>query len=125
MSATDLFADTDPEDMAVDGIQKKLDEAKLKGGSRQTSGGASGSTLVSASQGGSSGTGSINGTGTSGSGSGQSSTTLSVQIRKLKNAATAPRILGGSSIIRTTSYGSLHIDDGSDNRYKLAHLREL
>ena len=25
MSATDPFADTDPEDMAVDGIQKKLD----------------------------------------------------------------------------------------------------
>ena len=70
MSATDPFADTDPEDMAVDGIQKKLDEAKLKGGSRQTSGGASGSTLVSASQGGSSGTGFINGTGTSGSRSG-------------------------------------------------------
>ena len=125
MSATDSFADTDPEDMAVDGIQKKLDEAKLQGGSHQTSSGASGSTLVSASQSGSSGTGFINGTGTSGSRSGHSSTTLSVQIWKLKNAATAPRILGGSSIIRTTSYGSLHIDDGSDNRYKLAHLREL
>ena len=125
MSATDPFADTDPEDMAVDGIQKKLDEAKLQGGSRQTSGGASGPTLVSAPQGGSSSSGSTNDTCTSGCGSGQSSTTLSVQIRKLKNAATAPRILGGGSIIRTTSYGSLLIDDSSDNQYKLAQLREL
>ena len=125
MSATDPFADTDPEDMAVDGIQKKLDEAKLQGGSRQTSGGASGPTLVSTPQGGSSSSGSTNDTCTSGCGSGQSSTTLSVQIRKLKNAATAPRILGGGSIIRTTSYGSLLIDDSSNNRYKLAHLREL
>ena len=50
---------------------------------------------------------------------------LSAQIRKLKNAATAPRILGGGTIIRTSNYGSLINNDGSDNCHKLAHLREL
>ena len=58
-------------------------------------------------------------------GSGQLSTLLSAQIRKLKNAATAPRILGGGTIIRMSNYGSLINDDGSDNCHKLAHLREL
>ena len=59
------------------------------------------------------------------SGGGQTATTLSSQIRKLKNAASAPRILCGGTTIRTTSYGDLNCEDGTDNRFRLAHLREL
>ena len=59
------------------------------------------------------------------SASGQKATNLSAQIRKLKNASSAPRILGGGTTIRTTSNGDLNCEDGSDNRFRLAHLREL
>ena len=72
-----------------------------------------------------SGSGSGTSSATGGSGVAQTSTTLSAQISKLKNAATAPRILGGGTIIRTSNYGSLISEDCSDNRCKLAHLREL
>ena len=50
---------------------------------------------------------------------------LSQQIRKLKNAAAAPRVLGGQDTIRTKNYGSLHGDPATDQRHQLAHLREL
>ena len=66
------------------------------------------STMINDSPRSSAGSGSGAGTASgaaSGSGVAQTSTTLSTQIRKLKNAATAPRILGGGTIIRTTNYG--------------------
>ena len=56
------------------------------------------STMINDSPRSSAGSGSGAGTASgaaSGSGVAQTSTTLSTQIRKLKNAATAPRILGG------------------------------
>ena len=122
MSSADPFA-SDPEDMVVDLVQKKLEAAKLKS-SRST---LTRSTLVNTSPLSSTGSGSGSGTAsaTGGGGVAQKSTTLSAQIRKLKNAATAPRILGGGTIIRTSNYGSLITKDGTDNRCKLAHLREL
>ena len=120
MNTVDLFADTDPEDMAVDAVQRQLDASRVSSISLATN-----STLVSARPSGSSGSDATTGALSCGTGSGQLSTTLSAQIRKLKNAATAPRILGGSTIIRTSNYGSVINDDGTDNRHKLAHLREL
>ena len=51
-------------------------------------------------------------------------TTLSQQIRKLKNAANAPRVLGGHTTIRTTNYGSL-VSERTDGRHKMAYQREL
>ena len=50
---------------------------------------------------------------------------LSLQIRKIKNAAAAPRVLGSHDTIRAKNYGSLHGDTTVDNRSQLAHLREL
>ena len=120
MSSVDPFA-SNPEDMVVDLVQKKLEAAKLKS-SRSS---LSRSTLVNTSPLSSTGSGSGTASATGGSGVAQTSTTLSAQIRKLKNAATAPRILGGGTIISTSNYGSLISEDGSDNRCKLAHLREL
>ena len=122
MSSADPFA-SDPEDMVVDLVQKKLEVAKLKS-SHST---LTRATLVNTSPLSSTGSGSGSGTAsaTGGSGVAQTSTTLSTQIRKLKNLATAPRILSGGTIIRTSNYGSLISEDGSDNRCKLAHLREL
>ena len=123
MNSADPFA-SDPEDTVVDSVQKQLEAARLKS-NRST---ATGSTLINTSPRSSAGSGSGTGTASttaSGSGVAQISTTLSTQIRKLKNAATAPRILGGGTIIRTTNYGSLITDDGTDNRCRLAHLREL
>ena len=123
MNSADPFA-SDPEDMVVDSVQKQLEAARLKS-NRST---ATGSTLINTSPRSSAGSGSGTGTASttaSGSGVAQISTTLSTQIRKLKNAATAPRILGGGTIIRTTNYGSRITDDGTDNRCRLAHLREL
>ena len=45
------------------------------------------------------------------------------QIRKLKNAATAPRQLGSGTTIRTSNYGNLI--ETLDNRHTLVHTREL
>ena len=120
MNTADPFADTDPEDMAVDAVKRQLDAARVSSISLPTS-----STLVPARHSASSGSEATTGAFSGGTGSGQLSTTLSAQIRKLKNAATAPRILGGGTIIRTSNYGSLINEDGSDNRHKLSHLREL
>ena len=50
---------------------------------------------------------------------------LSLQIRRIKNAAAAPRVLGSHETIRAKNYGSLHGDPTVDNRSQLAHLREL
>ena len=50
---------------------------------------------------------------------------LSLQIRRIKNAAAAPRVLGSHDTIRAKNYGSLHGDATVDNRSQLAHLREL
>ena len=55
-------------------------------------------------------------------------TSISQQIRKIKNTAAAPRILGQHTTCRTTSYGSLLSTDtaeSSDQRYRMAHFREL
>ena len=88
----------------VDSVQKQLEAARLKSNQSTTTV----STVINNSP--RSSAGSRSGTGTAsiaatGSGVAQTSTTLSTQIRKLKNAATAPRILGGGTIIRTTNYG--------------------
>ena len=40
-----------------------------------------------------------------------------------KNAAMAPRVLGGQSTLRASNYGSLVVD--TDNRHQLTHSREL
>ena len=120
MNTADPFADTDPEDMAVDAVQRQLDAARVSSISLPTS-----STLVPTRHSASSGSEATTGAFSSGTRAGQHSTTLSAQIRKLKNAATAPRILGGGTIIRTSNYGSLTNEDGTDNRHKLTHLREL
>jgi len=48
---------------------------------------------------------------------------LAAQIRKLKTAAMAPRILGTGDTIKTVNFGSLHMDD--DNRCSIVHTREL
>ena len=116
MNTADLFADTDP----VDAVQRQLDAARVSSISLATN-----STLVSARPSGSSGSDVTTSAFSCGTGSGQLSTTLSAQIRKLKNTATALWILGGGTIIRTSNYGSLINDDCTDNRHKLAHLREL
>ena len=53
-------------------------------------------------------------------------TSISQQIKKIKNAAAAPRILGQHTTCRTTSYGSLLSTDSaesSDQRYRMAHFR--
>ena len=53
---------------------------------------------------------------------------ISQQIRKIKNAAAAPRILGQHDTCRTVSYGYLATTDTAgdeDHRYKMAHYREL
>ena len=98
--------------------------ARLKSNRSTTTASTLINTSPRSSAGSGSGTGTTSGT-ASGSGLAQTFTTLSTQIQKLKNAATAPRILGGGTIIRTTNYGSLITDDGTDNRCRLAHLREL
>ena len=103
---------------------KQLEVARLKSNRSTTTASTLINTSLRSSAGSGSGTGTTSGT-ASGSGVAQTSTTLSTQIQKLKNAATAPRILGGGTIIRTTNYGSLITDDGTDNRCRLAHLREL
>ena len=84
MSSADPFA-SDPEDMVVDLVQKKLEVAKLKS-SHST---LTRSTLVNTSPLSSTGSGSGTASATGGSGVAQTSTTLSTQIRKLKNLATA------------------------------------
>ena len=56
-------------------------------------------------------------------GSGATASSLAAQIRQLKNAASAPRIIGGHGTARTSNYGSLVQPD--DSRHKLAHQREL
>ena len=54
---------------------------------------------------------------------GKNISTVSQQIRRLKNAATAPRQLGSSAMVKTSSYG--HLMDPEDGRSKLVHIREL
>ena len=54
-----------------------------------------------------------------------SSQSLSAQIRQLKNAATAPRIISSSGTTCTSNYGSLVDAMGPDGLNSLAHLREL
>ena len=56
-------------------------------------------------------------------GSGLTASSLAAQIRQLKNAATAPRIIGGHGTARTSNYSSLVQPD--DSRHKLAQQREL
>ena len=59
---------------------------------------------------------------------GTSLTSISQHIRKIKNAAAAPRILGQHTTCRTTSYGSLlstELAESLDQRYRMAHFREL
>ena len=56
-------------------------------------------------------------------GAGITSSSLAAQIRQLKNAATAPRIIGGHGTARTSNYSSLVQPD--DSRHKLAEQREL
>ena len=48
---------------------------------------------------------------------------LAAQIRKLKTAAMAPRILGTGDTIKTTNFGSLNMEE--DNRSSIVHTREL
>ena len=115
---------SDLKDMVVDSVQKQLEVARLKSNRSTTTASTLINTSPRSSAGSGSGTGTTSGT-ASGSGVAQTSTILSTQIQKLKNAATAPRILGGGTIIRTTNYGSLITDDGTNNRCRLAHLREL
>ena len=53
---------------------------------------------------------------------------ISQQIRKIKNAAAVPCILGQHDTCRTISYGYLATSDTAgdeDHRYKMAHYREL
>ena len=53
---------------------------------------------------------------------------ISKQIRKIKNAAAAPRMLGQHNTCRTVSYGYLtntESNNNEDHHYKLAHFREL
>ena len=52
-------------------------------------------------------------------------TSLAQQIRKIKNAASAPRVLGGHHTIRTKNYGSLIVDSTVDGRSKMTYHREL
>ena len=55
-------------------------------------------------------------------------TSISQQIRKIKNAAATPRILGQHVTCSTTSYSSLLSTDAAENadqRYRMAHFREL
>ena len=104
MSSAEAFA-SNPEDMVVDSVQKQLEAARLKSNQSTTTVSTviNNSPRSSASSRSGTSTASIAATG---SGVAQTSTTLSTQIRKLKNAATAPRILGGggqSSELLTTA----------------------
>ena len=58
-----------------------------------------------------------------GGGSGIASSSLMAQIRQLKKAASAPRIISGHSTARTSNYSSLIQQE--DSRHTLAHHREL
>ena len=58
-----------------------------------------------------------------GGGSGIASSSLMAQIRQLKKAASAPRIIGGHGTARTSNYSSLIQQE--DSRHTLAHHREL
>ena len=60
--------------------------------------------------------------------SASSTVRVSQQIRKIKNAAVAPRLLGQHETCKTTSFGSLIVSPETgpeDDRYKLAHFCEL
>ena len=57
--------------------------------------------------------------------SASSITSLAQQIRKIKNAASAPRVLGGHHTIRTKNYSSLIADSTVDGRSKMSYHREL